>query len=288
MASVTDGPFAAISPSWHAGLISCSIRIPPFAAIFLPSLIATSMTYFLPLTRREGREIAANGGNPAWHDGEIAANGETVTDAIFPFTALPNSILIYLALNWKIFSKPLHMLINRTGPHWIGFREVSFTWHFWVAQALLLWEVSLHLGQVLEERRLSVVEEVSSGGEDPNVSADPGSVVVRARPILATMQSSSSDGQDTVVIAESTLQGNVSIIPRFCRFCSFWEAGCFSRVSSQTMVVCKTVLSNCHGLWNNKNHGSLENSTTKLPWFVKSAICHLPITRVSRYKTLFS
>ena len=106
----------------------------------------------------------------------------------------------------------------------------------------------MHLGQVLEERRLSVVEEVSSGGEDPNVSADPGSVVVRARPILATMQSSSSDGQDTVVIAESTLQGNVSIIPRFCRFCSFWEAGCFSRVSSQTMVVCKTVLSNCHGL----------------------------------------
>ena len=63
-----------------------------------------------------------------------------------------------------------------------------------------------------------MVEEVSSGGEDPNVSADPGSVVVRARPILATMQSSSSDGQDTVVIAESTLQGNVSLYPGFAGF----------------------------------------------------------------------
>ena len=48
------------------------------------------MTYFLPLTRREGRKIAANGGieieqliNPACHDGEIAANGPFVTDAIF-------------------------------------------------------------------------------------------------------------------------------------------------------------------------------------------------------------
>ena len=48
---------------------------------------------------------------------------------------------------------------------------------------------------MLEERRLSVVEEVSSGGEDPNVSADSG--VVRAKPILAMMHSltsSSSSG----------------------------------------------------------------------------------------------
>ena len=72
MAAVTVSPFAAISPSCHAGLI------------------ATSMTYFLPLTRREGRKIAANGGiliaqliNPVCHDGEIAANRETATDAIF-------------------------------------------------------------------------------------------------------------------------------------------------------------------------------------------------------------
>ena len=72
MASVTVSPFAAISPSCHAGLI------------------ATTMTYFLPLTRREGRKIAANGGilieqliNPACHDGEIAANSPSVTDAIF-------------------------------------------------------------------------------------------------------------------------------------------------------------------------------------------------------------
>ena len=42
------------------------------------------------VARREGRKIAANGGilieqliNPACHNGEIAANGETVTDAIF-------------------------------------------------------------------------------------------------------------------------------------------------------------------------------------------------------------
>ena len=27
------------------------------------------------------------------------------------------------------------------------------------------------------------------------------------------------------------------IIPWFCRFCSFWEGGCFSRVCSQTMAV---------------------------------------------------
>ena len=69
----------------------------------------------------------------------------------------------------------------------------------------------MHLGQVLEERRLSVVEEVSSGGEDPNVSADSG--VVRAKPILAMMHSltssSSSDGHDTVVIAESTMPGTL-------------------------------------------------------------------------------
>ena len=62
MAPVRDEPFAAISPLCHAGLISCAIKIPPFAAIFLPSLLATSMTYILPLTRREGRRIAANGG----------------------------------------------------------------------------------------------------------------------------------------------------------------------------------------------------------------------------------
>ena len=48
------------------------------------------MTYFLPLTRRERKKIVANGGilieqliNPACHDGEIAANGPYVTDAIF-------------------------------------------------------------------------------------------------------------------------------------------------------------------------------------------------------------
>ena len=74
--------------------------------------------------------------------------------------------------------------------------------------------MDLVLGQVLEERRLSVVEEVSSGGEDPNgPSADSG--VVRAKPILAMMHSltssSSSDGHDTVVIAESTMPGNVHV-----------------------------------------------------------------------------
>ena len=42
------------------------------------------------VARREGRKIAANGGilieqliNPACHDGEVAANGPSVTDAIF-------------------------------------------------------------------------------------------------------------------------------------------------------------------------------------------------------------
>ena len=42
------------------------------------------------VARREGRTIAANGGiwieqliNPACHDGEIAANSPSVTDAIF-------------------------------------------------------------------------------------------------------------------------------------------------------------------------------------------------------------
>ena len=61
-------------------------------------------------------------------------------------------------------------------------------------------------------------------------------------------------------------EGNSSIIPWFCRFCSFWEGECFSRVCSQTMVVWKTVLPNYHGLcyWLFTNHGSLENSTTKL------------------------
>ena len=51
------------------------------------------------VARREGRKIAANGGilieqltNLACHDGEIAANGPFITDAIFSLTALPNSI----------------------------------------------------------------------------------------------------------------------------------------------------------------------------------------------------
>ena len=42
------------------------------------------------VARREGRKIAANGGvvieqliNPACHDGEIEANGPSVTDAVF-------------------------------------------------------------------------------------------------------------------------------------------------------------------------------------------------------------
>jgi len=48
------------------------------------------MTYFLPLTRREGRKIAANGDflieqliNLACHHGDIAVKGEIITDAIF-------------------------------------------------------------------------------------------------------------------------------------------------------------------------------------------------------------
>ena len=61
-ASVTDAPRAVISPSCYSGLISCSIKITVRAVIFLPSLLTTSMTYFLPLTRREGRKIGANGG----------------------------------------------------------------------------------------------------------------------------------------------------------------------------------------------------------------------------------
>ena len=52
------------------------------------------------VARREGRKIAANGGilieqliNPACHDGEIAANGPSLTDAIFfPDGATYNSI----------------------------------------------------------------------------------------------------------------------------------------------------------------------------------------------------
>ena len=72
--------------------------------------------------------------------------------------------------------------------------------------------VDLVLGQVLEERRLSVVEEVSSGGEDPNAPTSAAGVV-RAKPILAMMHSltssSSSDGHETVVIAESTMPGTV-------------------------------------------------------------------------------
>ena len=74
--------------------------------------------------------------------------------------------------------------------------------------------VDLVLGQVLEERRLSVVEEVSSGGEDPNAPASDAGVV-RAKPILTMMHSltssSSSDGHDTVVIAESTMPGTVHV-----------------------------------------------------------------------------
>ena len=75
--------------------------------------------------------------------------------------------------------------------------------------------VDLVLGQVLEERRLSVVEEVSSGGEDPNAPASDAGVV-RAKPILAMMHSltssSSSDGHETVVIAESTMPGIVHML----------------------------------------------------------------------------
>ena len=75
--------------------------------------------------------------------------------------------------------------------------------------------VDLVLGQVLEERRLSVVEEVSSGGEDPNAPASDTAGVVRAKPILAMMHSltssSSSDGHETVVIAESTMPGIVHV-----------------------------------------------------------------------------
>ena len=76
--------------------------------------------------------------------------------------------------------------------------------------------VDLVLGQVIEERRLSVVEEVSSGGEDPNAPAsDADAGVVRAKPILAMMHSltssSSSDGHETVVIAESTMPGTVHV-----------------------------------------------------------------------------
>ena len=44
----------------------------------------------MQVARREGRKIAANGGmlieqliNPTCHDGEIAANGPSLTDAIF-------------------------------------------------------------------------------------------------------------------------------------------------------------------------------------------------------------
>ena len=56
---------------------------------FLPSSLPAWPT-FPPLTRREGRKIAGNGGilieqliNPACHDGEIAANGPFLVDAIF-------------------------------------------------------------------------------------------------------------------------------------------------------------------------------------------------------------
>ena len=78
--------------------------------------------------------------------------------------------------------------------------------------------VDLVLGQVIEERRLSVVEEVSSGGEDPNAPASDAAAagVVRAKPILAMMHSltssSSSDGHETVVIAESTMPGTFHVV----------------------------------------------------------------------------
>ena len=82
--------------------------------------------------------------------------------------------------------------------------------------------VDLVLGQVLEERRLSVVEEVSSGGEDPNAPASDAAGVVRAKPILAMMHSltssSSSDGHETVVIAESTMPGTVHVVIA-CKLC---------------------------------------------------------------------
>ena len=130
MALVTVSLFAAISPSCHAGLISCSIKIPPFAAILLPSLFATSMTYFPPLTRREGRKIAANGGiliepliNPAYSlYGEIAANRETVTDAIFQ----PNgATYFYSNISWPLLEIASH--IDRLGPLNLGCRILRWT-----------------------------------------------------------------------------------------------------------------------------------------------------------------
>ena len=56
------------------------------------------------VAKREGKKIAANGGilieqliNPACHDGEIAANGETVTDAIFQPDA---ATYFYINISW--------------------------------------------------------------------------------------------------------------------------------------------------------------------------------------------
>ena len=95
---------------------------------------------------------------------------------------------------------------------------------------------------IVLERRLSVVEEVSSGGEDPNavVSADP--TLVRAKPILAMMHSltssSSSDGHDTVVIAESTMPGTL-----FRAVVRFHSTGCVSR--SSTMFCGVEVMNEC-------------------------------------------
>ena len=59
------------------------------------------------VARRERRKIAANGGilieqliNPACHDGEIAANGETVTDAIFQ---PDGATYFYINISWLRF-----------------------------------------------------------------------------------------------------------------------------------------------------------------------------------------
>ena len=56
------------------------------------------------VARREGRKIAANSGilieqliNPAWHDGEIAANWPFVTDAIFQ---PDGATYFYINISW--------------------------------------------------------------------------------------------------------------------------------------------------------------------------------------------
>ena len=71
------------------------------------------------VARREGRKIAANGGilieqliNPACHDGEIAANGPSVTVVIFPLTDpswgktnhtfIPRSFYLFFLLTCRV------------------------------------------------------------------------------------------------------------------------------------------------------------------------------------------